>query len=259
MRAILFGLLIVLSLPGLALAGSTVVEEARPQTIPLEIAMIYHKLLNTNPDFNALARANPKIKNAPEFGREALVAEERANLQRVFQTVKRDNLIVIRQSFPIASIAPTLQTIEFKYIDADTPFVYSVGDVNYGVFIRNAANMVQPMQAPFNRGGDWATLQKMSIDKKSPIIELILKPLGADQSNFTTYQDDVVKPLIADLVEIKVYDPIDTTVLLLSKRDDRAFAEANSQLENLVQDDVKDMMLPSPTDELTIAPAGKLQ
>lgn len=255
MRAILLVLMFVLSLPAVALAGVTDVEDIRPETIPLEIALLHSKLLNSVPDYNALALASPKVQSSPEFGRAALIAEERSNLERVFKTVKRDNLIVIRQSFPIETIAPSLQTVEFKYLDSDTPFVYKVGDVNYGVFLRNASSMILPMQAPFNRGGDWAALQKMALEKQSPLIELVLKPLGADNSNFTTYQDDVVKPLIADLIEVKVYDPVDTSQLLLSKRDNKAFTEANSALENLVQDDLQDMMLPPPTNrQTTVAP-----
>ncbi len=239
----LFLCLFLTSLP--AWAQMDPVEAARPATIPLEVAMLYAKLLNVPPDFNALAKASPKIENTPEFGRDALITQERNALEGVFQATKRNSLITVRQNFAINSIAPSLQTIQFKDLDADSPINFEVANVTYGVFIRNAASMVLPLQAPFYRGGDWAALQKMALDKKQPMIELTLKPLGADSANFTTYRDQIVKPIMADLIEIKLYDPLDATHLLLDKRDEKAFASTSSTLENLMDDDLKDDTLPA--------------
>ena len=212
----------------------------RPETIPLEVAMVYAKLLNARPAFDELAQNSPRLQDAPEFGRDALIAEEKAKLEKVFAQIKRNNLIITRLPMAIGSIAPSLQTLEFKGLDADTPFTYPVGPVTYGVFIRNAAAMTNPIQAPFFKGNDWSTLQSLSIGNQMPMVELTLKPMGADEQNFTTYQDDIVKPIIADLIEIRILDPKDNSHLLLSKRDEKAFAETNSDLEDLVQDDLKE-------------------
>jgi hypothetical protein len=192
--------------------------------------------LGTQPDYNTLINASPALQNAQNFGRDALAAQERINLEKIFQTVKRDNLITVRDHYVIDTIAPTLQTVQLKNIDADTPINFDVGPSTYGVFIRNAAAMVLPLQAPFNRGGDWAYLQKAAIDKKPLLVEMTLQPIGADKENFTTFEDQTVKPIIADLIEIKVYDPVQTNNLILSKRDEKAF-------ENLMQDDE---MMPAP-------------
>ena len=219
---------------------------ARPATIPLEVAFIYAKLLNAQPDFQGLAASSPTVQNTPEFGRDALITQERHSLEQIFKTTKRDSLITVHDNFAIDTIAPSLQNLQFKGIDADTPFTFDAGNATYGVFIRNAATLVTPLQAPFYKGSDWVTLQKLSLTRQPAIVEMTLQPLGADSANFTTFKDQIVKPIIADLIEIKVFDPADPSRVLLDKRDDKAFAKANSQLENLVQDDVKDDSLNLP-------------
>lgn len=239
MRIIFFGLLGLL-LPVLASAQQPAdTNKQRPATLPIEVAMIHAKLSNTAPDFEQMAMESPAVQNADSFGREALLAEGKSTLEKVFKTLKRDTLIIVREAVPISESSPSEKTISFNGLDADTPLMFKVGDTTYGIFIRNAKDMVLPMQEPYYESGDWISLQRLTMEQASPLVELTLKPVGADPESFTTYQDDVVKPVIADLIEIKVYSPTDPTRVLLVKRDPKAYPEKTvGELEELVQDDL---------------------
>lgn len=208
-------------------------------TIPVEVAMIYHRLLNTAPSFEQLAIDSPRLKNTPEFGRNALVTDEKTKLEKVYGTITRDTLITIRQPVQIKTINETKQTLEFKNLDADTPFLFPVGTTTYGIFIRNAPAMVSPVQGPFYKGIDWRGLKDFYDENRLIIAEMTLKPMGADEHDFTTYQDDVVKPILADLIEIRLYNPQETNRLLMAKRDEKAF-QSRTELGELVEDDLKE-------------------
>lgn len=244
MQRFLFGMttLAVLILSGvnpvLAQASTNPADEPLPNvTIPLEVAMIYYKLLNTTPNFNMLALQSPRLANTSEFGRDALVTEEKVKLEKVYAAMKRDTQIVIREPMAISEIQPEQQIIKLKGLDGDTPFTYQVGNVNYGVFIRNATSM-SPIRAPYFGTVEWSGLNTLFSERRHVLVEMRLKPMGADEENFTTYEDDVVKPIIADIVDLRIYNPEYTTSLLLNKRDEKVMAPP-SKLENLVEEDLK--------------------
>jgi hypothetical protein len=237
-------------------AQSTTDNEPPPRvTIPLEVAMIYHRLLNTPPAFDQLAMNSPRLENTTEFGRNALLAEEKTKLEKVYGALKRNTPIVIRQPVLISSIDAIQRNLQLKGIDADTPFLFPVGNTTYGVFTRNAAAMVSPLQEPFYKGGiDWVTLKNLYTENQMVIAEMTFTPMGADEQNFTTYQDDVVKPILADMIELRLYHPTETQRLLLVKRDEKAFQDAPSMLGNLVEDDLKEEDDLTPTRPVTGLP-----
>ncbi|HEY1095795.1 MAG TPA: hypothetical protein VGF14_00985 [Alphaproteobacteria bacterium] len=233
-----------LLLTGQPASRAQTVEEAPPAvTIPLEVAMIYHKLLNTPPNFEQLVLYSPKLENAPEFGRQALIAQEKVNLERVYNQTKRDTLLVIREPMAIKAISMDAEQIELKRLDGDTPFTYNVGKTTYGVFLRNAGSMVLPIKSPYVQMVNWSTLAQLARVQKMVIVEMKLKPMGADDQNFTTFSDDIVKPILADVIDLRIYHPQMTESLLLHKRDEKAWSNT-SNLEDLVEDDLKDDTLP---------------
>lgn len=212
-------------------------------TIPLEVALIYHKLLNVTPNFDQLAQYSPKLDNVGSFGRDALLAQEKSNLEHVFKNTKRDQLIVIEQTMAIADIDPQAERLSMKNLDGDTPFTFEVGDTTYGVFIRNT-DFIDPIKGAFQKIPSWSSLINNYQSKRHVIVELLLRPRGADDTNFTTYDDRTVKPIITDLIDLKIIDPRFTNNMLLHKRDEKAFAEA-TKLEALVDEDLSSDYIPS--------------
>jgi hypothetical protein len=212
-------------------------------SIPLEVAMIYHKLINTAPNFDQLAQYSPRLTSVGTFGREAILAEEKSNLEDVYKKTRRDTLIIVRLPLAVQNYDSEAQTLSLKTLDGDTPFTFDVGATTYGVFIRNAA-FVSPITTPYLGTANWGNIQILQNTNRLALVELTLKPLGADDANFKTFDDQTVKPILADLIDIKVFDPQYTDNLLLHKRDVKAFEQA-TKLERLVEDDLTSDQIPS--------------
>lgn len=228
---------------GLSPAAAQDADSLPRVTIPLEVAMIYHKLINTTPDFQQLANYSPRLDKVGSFGRDALLAEEKSNLEDVFKKTRRDTLIIVRVPLAIDSYDSTAETISLKTLDGDTPFTFDVGNTTYGVFIRNAS-FVMPVSAPYLSNTNWGNIQILKNVNRLALVELTLKPLGADDADFTTFDDQTVKPILADVLDLKIFDPQYTDNMLLHKRDVKAFEQA-TKLERLVEDDLTTDQIPS--------------
>jgi hypothetical protein len=239
--ALIAGIIMGTSSP--AIAQSIKAPPPPRMTIPLEVALVYHKLLNTPPNFDQLAQYSPKLENAGTFGREALLTQEKSTLENVYKNTKRDQLIVVQQAMAVDTINVEDQQISIKNLDGDTPFTFEVGPTTFGVFIRNT-NFINPISAPFYKTPSWSTLAANQRAQRHVILELTLRPRGADEANFTTYDDRIVKPIIADLIDLKIIDPRFTENLLVHKRDEKAFIEA-TKLETLVDDELTSDVMPS--------------
>jgi hypothetical protein len=204
--------------PVLAAQPDIVPSPEYQESLAVEVAMMYYKLLNQQPNFDFLVFANPVFRNDPaKMGDSEMIKQERAMLKAVYDSFTPNSIMFAEREVDVEVKAPDFTTIRVTGIEPYEPFTYEMTTADqYGIFIRNARDTLR-LKAPFITGSPRAFIQKKSDEAPKYIAELTLKPLIADKELFETEEGDRLKIIVADVVEIKLYNE-DKSVLLLQKR-----------------------------------------
>lgn len=187
------------------------------EVLPVEVALMYHKLLERRPNLDVLVFANPSFRNNPEKIADAdAIRKERELLEAVYNSFDKDTVFFVEKNVDVEVKPTNLSVVRVIGVEPYEPFIYEMTDAEkYGIFIRNARDTLM-LRPPFSQGLV-ANIVKQEDSSTEYIAEMVLKPLVADKEVYETEDGEKLKIIIADVVEIKLYDK-DKSRLLLQKR-----------------------------------------
>jgi hypothetical protein len=186
-----------------------------PEALPIEISLIHAKLMNENPNLDYMVFSDPMFRDAKtSFSDTESIKQYRDKLQHVFSSFKVGKVIAI-SSF--VAVKPTEGETGIVGIEPDLPYVYKMNDNDmFGVFILNAKDTFT-LKPPFEQGGleSLASYKEQQL-KKMPV-QMIIRPKVADREPYFLENGETVKPLISEIVELRILSQ-DKRQILLSKR-----------------------------------------
>jgi hypothetical protein len=227
---LVFSVLMLIMLPGSARAqlpdgamspppiSAKPKEELFTETLPVEVALMYMKLNKEQPNFDFLVFANPSFRNDPEkFSDNEAIKSSRAVLEKIFSSFNPETVFYAEKVIDADVDIRRINNIKISGIEPYEPIVYEMTATDRtGLFIRNARSTLQ-LKEPFEYGSA-ANIQGLSFENRKGLpVELTIKPLAIDTEGYMMDDGKVIKVLIVDVVEMKIYSK-DKERLLLQKR-----------------------------------------
>lgn len=179
----------------------------KEQSLPVEVALIYSRLLGQPVDYDALMVLNEtQATDKAAFGQAALRAYQREGLKKIYDSYGDDTVLYVRKRVIFDTVDSGLRTAKITNILSDEPFLYNLTATDrYGVFVVNAKEL-EEIKPPY-RYDDFPHLVSSGPGPtKTYPAEIILKPVAADTQPFTLKDGTSVKPLLTHIVDIMVFD-----------------------------------------------------
>jgi hypothetical protein len=189
------------------------------ETLPIEVALMYAKLNKEEPNFDFLVFANPAFRSDKrKFGDAESIKKERILLETIYKDMALDRTVFhAEKTLDIITPFTDSTAIRTRGIEPFDPVVYEMTASDaYGVFIRNARDTLK-LKVPFETGSIGTFMEMDQKELAGLPVELTLRPLAVDREGYLTDSNRMLKVLIADVVEIKIYNK-DKEKLLLQKR-----------------------------------------
>lgn len=185
------------------------------ETLPIEVKILYYKLLGEIPDFAEIVNSNPALqKRKAEFGYEAILLEQKKMLETMYEDAGLHTMVHAKRRMIINEMKPNVRAIKLEPLRADQPFLFEVGPGDtYGVFVRNTAEL-HDLKEPFVSDNIISLYANFIGNLRNLNVEFILKPLAADSHGFTMPDGSNVKVILADVVEMRILDPNGSEALL---------------------------------------------
>lgn len=194
-------------------------------TLPLEIALIYHKLINSSPNFEEMAKYSPQYINSPEIGKDLILTKQANFIENLYQTIDEETPIFVIDNFIIdeikddSSVAdkntpsedPDDENVLFRLPEMSIKlhYIYDFAGKTYIVFIRNAENFQILEDTPTYVQNNFLSLARR---KYKVGAELRLKPVAADVKPYIK-DGEPMRLILADFVLVRFIDNRNNQVL----------------------------------------------
>lgn len=196
-KSIILGIVFSIIPLGYHNSNADVIPQA---SIPIDVAMIYHKKINQEPDFSVIAKKSPFYQQAPDFAKDIILQQEIASLKKMYNDPnKMDNLIVF-EDFSIAEVNQDQKTFRFENFDFNTHYTYDYNGKTYAVFIKNIDDYTN---LPAD-GQAYPVVRNAKLYNSPVAAELTLRPVSADKKPFMLYDDKEANLILADLIDLKL-------------------------------------------------------
>lgn len=199
---------------------ASIVEE---DSLPVEIKLLYMKLLNQTPDFDALIASNRSLNKVNDsFGQAALIAQQKSFLQNLYGKSGPQKNIFLSKKMVMNNANRDTRTLSLAPLNADEPIIMTMNDTEqYGVFLHNGA-LMETLVAPFEFD-DFSSLHNLTSSGKNKFdVHLTVKPIAADPNDFTLASGESVHVILADIVRVKILDPFSGKLLIDKRFEDTA-------------------------------------
>lgn len=205
-------------------AAPSVPSPPYAETLPVEVSLMYSKLLKDTPNFDFLVFANPDFrKNIERYSDASAVKKEKAALEAIYNGFNEQTLFYSEKTVQMNLSDADIEVIKIRGIEPFEPIIYEMTSTDkYGLFIRNASSTLR-LSPPFEVL-EASRILDMPDDALAEVVaEMTIKPLVADREDFEIESDPLmrrskkVKVLVGDIVELKLFDK-DKEHLLLQKR-----------------------------------------
>lgn len=206
--------------------GMMVPEEAKipiaqqpfAESLPIEVSMMYSKLIKEEPNFDFLVFANPVFRNNPDkYADPEQIKVARNGLEKLYKSFNADTVFYAEKDVEVRMEADEGDVVHVRGIEPYEPIKYDLTDTEkYGVFIVNARETLN-IEAPYEAKDLVALVSLPEKERKHLVAEITYKPLTVDRENFALESGEQVKVLVANIVELKLYNE-DKTTLYFQKR-----------------------------------------
>lgn len=176
------------------------VGEAPDPTLPVEVALTYHKKVNETVDFEALARKSPIYLNAPAFAKKVLLHQEKNILKNTYDTINDKSRFIVFEDFKIKELNRDEAYFSFEEFDENAQYIYEYNGDVYAVFIRNIDDY---KKLPIREQTSFYIAQA-AMNKTTIAAELALRPTFVDKKPFLLEDGRQANLILADLVDIKL-------------------------------------------------------
>jgi hypothetical protein len=225
------------------------------ETTPLEVALLYYKLLHIDPPYDSFIYNNEGLlKKTDGFGQGTVLNQQRDIMHKIYDGFNDTSIITSSSKVTIVSSPMDTEIVTMTGIAPDLPLIYKLSNNDrYGIFIRNAkeTGIVSPPYAleDFNK-----LVSSYNGLKNIAPVELLLKPVVADAKPFRLNTGDDVKVVVADIVEMRILDRKHQQVLLKKRfKNWKPQEELKTEADSLVSPD----LLPKLRDDGTTKDSDK--
>lgn len=188
----------------------------RPDTTPVEVLFLYDKMMRIKPFFEAMVYSSPAYRANPEAFAEYKTRKSIADaLRGLYEHTGPETVVYQHPIVGIEDFDAQMRGITLTGIDPDQSFNFYASAVDpLAIFARNAREAA--MMAPPYVHEDFQAIAMLSdIDRQALTAEVTLKPLSVDVNNVKNDKWRTrTKVIVADVVEIKLFDPSGTRILL---------------------------------------------
>lgn len=212
-------------------------------TLPVETALMYDKLLNIQPDYAELMNLNPATRSDPKrFGNDALMKVQESSLRKIYDDFKAgDTVMMVKKRLKVIDVNNDKRLVAIDGLTPDEPFVYALTDTEqYGVFLRNAKDVLA-MAPPYEYDEFYLLAEYINPSITFPA-EIIVQPVVADTQPFPMADGSVVKPILADIVEITLLHPDGQRVALVKRFNGWSPEKKKPSLLDLKDNPIQDAM-----------------
>ncbi len=176
------------------------------ESLPIEIQLVYMKLLKQVPNYETLISSNSALKQANETEVDPIAfLKNKKLLTDLYDHAGMNTPIYGHGKLSVTNVDATTRIPTFKPPLSDEPLVFTTetGE-SFGVFIRNTKTLetIQPPYVSINAD----ELQKTIYSFPEGIpVDYVLKPIAADTKDYTTPDGKPVHVILADVIDLKVY------------------------------------------------------
>lgn len=191
-------------------------QSAAPQTaLPIEIKMLYLKLLNREPDYDTIIRENPAyIADPRRFDNPVIMEQQRAMLKNLYNKSGKSQRLQVYKTIGYDYPDSDARTITTRPIPITDPVIFRVSPTDvYAVFIRNPKDL-ETLAPPFEY--DNFVWLKTAFNNEMNTL-LTLQPLAADPEDVTLPSGETVHVVLAKVVRLSLDDPTGDRLLLDKK------------------------------------------
>lgn len=141
-----------------------------------EVASLFYKMIDKEPDFKAWASHSKNYKKAPDYDKEFVLQNEEIKLREIFYNVFVDELINVQVRITPENYSEIQEKFFFPEIGIDTFFAYGTYDRNFALIvpgIEQYSEISMPKEQAEEIKNSPGGL---------PVIELTLKPVHAESA-----------------------------------------------------------------------------
>lgn len=216
-------LMMAVAMPGISpVMAPAIAQDMRPPVdappLPIEIKMLYMKLLGQKPDYDAIIQSGAAYQENPaRFANQAIMDQQRGMLKELYDRAGPDHAFVVQKDMKFMNVDVAARTADTQPIPFDEPIVFSMSpDEKYGLFLRNSKE-IEHLSPPYEFDELLALRGMAGIDGYLAPVRLTVVPLAADPEDFPLANGDKVKVILAKIVAINV-DSMEGDRLVLSKK-----------------------------------------
>lgn len=179
-------------------------ERIRPPTPSVYIDLLYHKMTEQEPDFDAWALSSEAVKTASEHDRPIVYTQQTNNLRDLFEDLNTEDYIIVRKMVNVAHSYSDLQeTIFFEEFGPETFIEYqsTSDDRKYALVLKGIdkygeiamrKDKAHDMLLKLGHGGD-------------AHVEIVVKPLAADAETPFEYGGEKYWLLMGEVAEFNLW------------------------------------------------------
>ena len=214
---------VVPCLTTLMLASPALAQPVKPPAVetalPIQMKMLYLKLLNRQPDYEAVIRENPTYQKDPNrFANATVMEQQRKMLQSLYDQAGTAQKILVRKPLQFTNVDPDQRTAILKDPGLDDPVVFRLGEGDtYALFIRNFAD-IKNLAAPYEFD-DFENLMGTAMGSKPVPAILTIQPIAADPEDFVLNTKEKVHVILGRVTALS-FEQKNGERLLLDKRFD---------------------------------------
>ena len=216
----LFAFACIAALIGAVHAHAQVQSQEQPivPTTAIEVALVYHKLMDAEPDFAGYVQSNKSLQERENPAlRRVLMRQQEKLLRDIYASINKETMIYAKPRILITAMEMNQNYAGLSQRNLTAPIQYTLDNgETYGVVIRNAREAL--MLRPPLVTGDFSTLYSNYVMSMRNIpMEMVLRPVLADPEEHVDNEGQKYKVLAADLLELRIRNVRDGKLLLVKR------------------------------------------
>ncbi|MDB5478252.1 MAG: hypothetical protein JWM96_747 [Alphaproteobacteria bacterium] len=189
----------------------------QPEALPLEIGLLYNKLLERTPNYDSLLASNPSLRRgSPSYVGDARLVEQKIFLQGLYNSYSANTPMVVSRFLKVEEVNTQLRSALLQTIEMDDPVIYQIGGENYGIFLRNG-KAISALAPPYEFD-NFDMLQSYTEKGKGPVrASILIRPVAADPEDFIMPSGAKIHVILAEAMAVEITAPREKRIIVYKK------------------------------------------